>query len=239
MGVCARRPPDECGIWDTSVVCATQVCNTPAVAAEAPTRVLVRGPAIRIGDAPWACLTGRRLNPQSSCPGTPPADVPIGAGWGDSKRGASPFRPQDVALEAGRLTLARLDALALRRRSFAFESTLASQSLARRLLALRDGGYTVHVVYLWLPSVDLALARVAERVRAGGHDVQAEVVRRRYERGRDNFFTHNRMRADRWRVYDASRVDGPRLVAAGGAGVATRIRSARTWRMAAEGYHDE
>ena len=154
-------------------------------------------------------------------------------------QGLSAFRPEDVAIEAGRITLARLDTLASQRRSFAFESTLASQSLARRLVRLRGDGYTVHVVYLWLPHVELAIARVSERVRSGGHDVPVDVVRRRYERGRRNFFTLYRGLADQWRVYDASSVDGPQLVAAGGTGGQTRIRLPRVWQAASEGYDDE
>lgn len=154
-------------------------------------------------------------------------------------QGLSAFRPDEVALEAGRITLARIDALAAQGRSFAFESTLASQSLARRLRTLKGAGYTVHVVYLWLPNADLAVARVAARVRAGGHDVPADVVRRRFERGRHNFFTLYRDLADRWRLYDASRLLGPHLVAAGGNGVATRVRSPRIWRAASVGYDDE
>ncbi len=82
-------------------------------------------------------------------------------------QGLSAFKPQEVAVEAGRLTLARLDALEQQGKSFAFEATLASQTLARRVERRKDCGYRVHVVYLWLPSVDLALARVAERVRVG------------------------------------------------------------------------
>jgi hypothetical protein len=66
-----------------------------------------------------------------------------------------------VAVEAGRLTLARLDTLEAQGKSYAFEATLASQSLVRRLERLRSAGYTIHVAYLWLPTVDLA--RVAER----------------------------------------------------------------------------
>ncbi len=154
-------------------------------------------------------------------------------------QGLSAFRPENVALEAGRITLARLDTLASQRRSFAFESTLASQSLARRLKRLRIDGYTVHVLYLWLPDVDLAVARVAERVRSGGHDVPVDAVRRRYTRGRHNFFVLYRGLADRWRVYDASSVDGPQLVAAGGTGVHTHIRSPQSWQVASEGFDHE
>jgi len=151
-------------------------------------------------------------------------------------QGLSAFRPEDVAIEAGRIMLARLDVLESEGKSFAFESTLASQALARRLERLRQRGYLVHIVYLWLPAVDLALARVAERVRAGGHDVPADAVRRRFDRGRRNFFTLYRPLADVWRLYDATRVAGPTLVATGGTGLQTRIRRQQTWRMAAEGF---
>ena len=154
-------------------------------------------------------------------------------------QGLSAFRPQDVALEAGRITLARLDSLESQRKSFAFESTLASHALVRRLTRLKKRGYTVHIVYLWLPTVDLALARVAERVRTGGHDVPAETVRRRFDRGRRNFFTLYRPLADTWRLYDASAITGPRLAATGGHEEPTKLRDPKTWREAAKGYDDE
>jgi predicted ABC-type ATPase len=154
-------------------------------------------------------------------------------------QGLSLFRPEGVALQAGRITLERLDALAAQRRNFAFESTLASQSLAHRLTGLKGEGYTVHVLYLWLPDAELAVARVAERVRAGGHDVPVDAVRRRYVRGHHNFFTLYRKLADRWRLYDASSVGGPRLVATGGAGVAGRLYKPQVWRVASEGYDHE
>ena len=151
-------------------------------------------------------------------------------------QGLSLFRPQDVAMDAGRITLARLDALESQRKSFAFEATLASQGLARRLERLKGRGYLVHIVYLWLPDVELALARVAERVRAGGHDVPADAVRRRFDRGRVNFFTIYRPLADAWRLYDATPITGPTLVATGGAGLPTRVRRRETWEMAAKGF---
>lgn len=151
-------------------------------------------------------------------------------------QGLSAFRPQDVAIEAGRITLTRLDALESQGKSFAFESTLASQGLARRLERLRRRGYLVHIVYLWLPDVELALARIAERVRAGGHDVPADAVRRRFKRGRRNFFTIYRRLADAWRLYDATPITGPTLVATGGAGLPTRLRRRETWEMAAQGF---
>ena len=139
-------------------------------------------------------------------------------------------------MDAGRITLARLDALESQGRSFAFEATLASQGLARRLERLKGRGYLVHIVYLWLPDVELALARVAERVRAGGHDVPADAVRRRFDRGRVNFFTIYRSLADAWRLYDATPITGPTLVATGGVGLPTHLRRRETWEVAAQGF---
>jgi len=153
--------------------------------------------------------------------------------------GLSAFRPEDAAIEAGRVMLARLDYLESQRRSFAFEATVASHALARRLERLRNHGYACHIVYLWLPTVDLAIARVAERVRAGGHDVPSETVSRRFDRGRRNFFTLYLPLATTWRLYNASPIAGPMLIASGGEGKAATIRDTKTWRVAAQGYHDE
>lgn len=151
-------------------------------------------------------------------------------------QGLSAFRPEEVALDAGRIMLRRLDELADQRKTFAFESTLASQVLARRLERLKQHGYLVCLVYLWLPRVELALARVAERVRAGGHDVPAAAVRRRFDRSRVNFFTIYRPLANSWRLYDAASITGPRFVATGGAGLPTRLRRREIWEMAAQGF---
>jgi len=98
--------------------------------------------------------------------------------------------------------------------SFAFETTLASRSFAPWLRKLRASGYRVHLVFLWLPSVDLALARVADRVRRGGHDVPAETIRRRYKSGLRNLFRLYEPLASTWRVYDSS-AQQPQLVATG------------------------
>ena len=87
--------------------------------------------------------------------------------------------------------------------------------------------------------LDLAVASVAERVRTGGHDVPAETVRRRFDRGRRNFFTLYRPLADTWRLYDASAITGPRLAATGGQEEPTKLRDPKTWREAAKGYDDE
>jgi predicted ABC-type ATPase len=130
-------------------------------------------------------------------------------------RGLSAFDPESVALAAGRVMLTRLRDLAQKRESFAFETTLASRTFAPWLAELQGTGYHFHVVFLWLPSADAAVARVADRVLAGGHDVPEATIRRRYEAGLKNFFSLYQPLATSWRMYDNSTSLGPTLIAAG------------------------
>ena len=102
--------------------------------------------------------------------------------------GMSAFRPESVAIAAGRIMLRRMRALAAARENFAFETTLASRSFAAWLPKLQGGGYRLHLLFLWLRSPELAVSRVAGRVRLGGHDVAEAVVRRRYRAGLQNLF---------------------------------------------------
>ncbi len=127
-------------------------------------------------------------------------------------RGLSAFDPESVSITAGRVMLARLHELAERRESFAFETTLASRSFAPWLRDLGACGYEIHMLFLWLPSADFAVERVAQRVRSGGHDVPADAVRRRYRAGLRNFFSLYEPIAMTWALYDSSGPE-PRLVA--------------------------
>lgn len=144
--------------------------------------------------------------------------------------GLSSFRAETVGLEAGRLMLRRLRELASRRVDFAFEVTLASRTFAPWIRDLRKEGYRVSVVFLWLPSTTLAVQRVRARVRMGGHDVPAGVVRRRYGRGLRNFLSLYRPLADHWRVLDNSRAGSPRLIAAGSRGKVEVVEDAERWQ---------
>lgn len=101
-------------------------------------------------------------------------------------RGLSPFNPDGSAVAAGRLVLARIRALILKGESFAFETTCAGRGHAQLLKKCRHAGYRVTVIFLWLPSVEMAQARVAQRVREGGHNVAAPVVGRRFRAGLRN-----------------------------------------------------
>jgi predicted ABC-type ATPase len=98
---------------------------------------------------------------------------------------------------------------------FAFETTLASRTFAPFIRELRDVGYHVQLVYVWLNSADLCVERVRGRAMTGGHFVEEAIVRRRYDRSLRNFFTLYQELADEWEVYDNSGGSGGRLVAEG------------------------
>ena len=119
--------------------------------------------------------------------------------------GLSAFDVEGVAIAAGRVMLARLRELARRRVSFAFETTLASRSFAPWLVGLMSSGYAIHLQFLWLPSAEFAIERVAERVSSYGHHVPADTIRRRYRSGLRNFFGLYEPLASTWAMYDASR----------------------------------
>ena len=103
-------------------------------------------------------------------------------------RGLSPFQPEKVAFEAGRIMLRRIDELLERGETFAFETTLATKSYRTTVEEAKAKGYVVTLLFFWLDSVQLAIDRVAERVRHGGHNIETDVIRRKYERGLQNLF---------------------------------------------------
>ena len=101
--------------------------------------------------------------------------------------GLSAFYPEGAAFHAGRVMLERIHLLAKERVDFAFETTLASRTFAPWIKELKQTGYIFHLVFLWLPSEEFAIARVAERVRMGGHNVPEETISRRYNKGMNTF----------------------------------------------------
>jgi len=118
--------------------------------------------------------------------------------------GLSPFAPELVSIRSGRLMLQMIRDHAARGDSFAFETTLAGRNYARAIPRWQGDGYSVTLFYLSLPTVDLAISRVAERVRQGGHHVPDDVVRRRYFAGRENLETLYKPIVDEWILYDNS-----------------------------------
>jgi predicted ABC-type ATPase len=132
-------------------------------------------------------------------------------------------------VQAGRILLQRMDELASRRADFALETTLASRSLAPRIMRLRSSGYRFHLFFLWLSSADLSVARVVERVRRGGHSIPEEVIRRRYNAGLQNFFTTYQPLADDWVMSVNTESSGPVRVADGSAEGLQRIYLPDIW----------
>ena len=152
-------------------------------------------------------------------------------------QGLSGFNPDAAAVQAGRAMLERLDSLAAKRVDFAFEATLASRGLARRIRMLGDtAGYRCSLVFLWLTSPEAAIQRVAARVRLGGHDVPEATIRRRYHAAPRNFFTIYRPLTEMWRFYDNSGDGPPVLVAAGTGSETDRIARPDLWRAIEEAY---
>jgi predicted ABC-type ATPase len=149
-------------------------------------------------------------------------------------QGLSAYRPETAAVAAGRVMLARLRFLAAARRDFAFETTLAGLGHGQWLRQLHASGYRSHLVFLALPSAALAVARVAERARQGGHNVPDPVVRRRYTAGLRNLFASYIPAVDGWQVYDNSDLAGPRLIASGGTGRSTVITDPGAWKRLEE-----
>lgn len=119
-------------------------------------------------------------------------------------RGLSPLNPEGAAFPASRLMLDRIRLLANARVDFAFETTCAGRGHVRLLERLRMDGYRLMLVFLWLPSPDTALARVARRVADGGHGIPKAVVIRRYVAGLSNMRNIYLPLVDHGLVYDNS-----------------------------------
>ena len=119
-------------------------------------------------------------------------------------KGLSPFNPEGVAIEAGRLMLERIDCLLKRGESFSIETTLATRSYINLVRRAHTEGYQVHLIYFWLKSPELAMQRVAERVAHGGHNIPQDVIVRRYSAGISNLFNLFMNEVDSWMIYDNS-----------------------------------
>lgn len=116
--------------------------------------------------------------------------------------GMSPFSPETAAVRAGRLMLEEIRYFSDRRASFAFETTLSGRSNLALIQKLRADGYKIHLFFLMVSSVEVALSRIKERVLKGGHDVPEVVVRRRFDRSFRNFLRAYCDAADSWYLLD-------------------------------------
>jgi len=119
-------------------------------------------------------------------------------------KGLSPFQPEMVSLEAGRIMLERINALMNSKENFAFETTLATKSYKSKIFLAREKGYTITLLFFWLQDVNLAIERVKTRVLEGGHNRETDVVRRRYINGIKNLFEIYLPIADEIMIFDNS-----------------------------------
>lgn len=127
-------------------------------------------------------------------------------------QGLAPFSSQTAAMKAGRLVLEQIENFKSKGLDFAFETTLSGKSYAALLKNLKENNYHLHLFFLWIPSPDLALARIKDRVADGGHDVPEADVKRRFYRGIKNLFTIYRPLLNLWILFDNSR-EIPKLIA--------------------------
>ncbi len=127
-------------------------------------------------------------------------------------RGLSPFRPDKVAIEAGRLMLSRIDELIQSNQDFSFETTLSTRSFINTIQIAKAKGYFVTLIFFWLDSIDLAKDRVQRRVAEGGHNIEPAVIERRYVSGINNLFNLYSEEVDSILIYDNSSLD-PELIA--------------------------
>lgn len=118
--------------------------------------------------------------------------------------GIAPFQPETVAFRAGRLMLQEIAHHTAEGSSFAFETTLSGRTYAPMIDRWRAQGYIVKLIFLSLTSADEAVARVAIRVRQGGHNIPTDTIRRRFEAGLFHFRETYRSRVDFWQLFDNS-----------------------------------
>ena len=130
------------------------------------------------------------------------ADCPVFVNADLIAAGLAPFAPETAAVQAGRLMLAEMERHFLAGHSFAFETTLSGRAYLRHIARWRAAGYRVELIFLQLHHADEAVARVAQRVRQGGHDIPEDVIRRRFHVGLENFRQHYAAIVDTWALYD-------------------------------------
>jgi len=126
--------------------------------------------------------------------------------------GLAPFDPERATLKAGRIMLEQIHSLSKRSADFGFESTLSGRAYMKLLQEMKETGYLIHIFFLWITDVDLALERIRLRVRNGGHGIPDATVRRRFGRSLANFLRFYKPLADSWTIFDNSG-DIPKMVA--------------------------
>lgn len=118
--------------------------------------------------------------------------------------GLAPFKPDEVVFKAGKLLLAEVRSAAHKGEDFGFETTLSGRSYMHLFKRLKDLGYTIHLFFLWIPSLELSIKRIQDRVKRGGHHIPDDVAKRRFYRGISNLFDLYDPLIDSWSLMDNS-----------------------------------
>jgi len=150
-------------------------------------------------------------------------------------RGISPFQPEKVGIEAGRMMLKRINNLLQTGESFAFETTLSTRSYVEFVERAKEVEYQVTCLFFWLNSEGLAISRVATRVKEGGHNIPEEVIRRRYKAGVKNFFNLFLHRVDNWLFVNNSG-DSYEIIAEGSTNEIT-VNNVLLWQELKDKYY--
>lgn len=129
-------------------------------------------------------------------------------------KGLSPFNPESVSIEAGRLMLERINVLIEGDCSFSIETTLSTRSYNKLISKAHAKGFKVQLLFFWLPTPEHAIQRVAQRVKEGGHNIPIEVIRRRYKAGIENLFNIYMPIVDSWMLIENH--NNPRIIIADG-----------------------
>lgn len=116
----------------------------------------------------------------------------------------SPFQPESVAIQAGRIMLFQIQELLMEGKSFTFETTLSAKSYTSLIRQAKNLDYDVTLIYMWLNSVELAIERVATRVLEGGHHVPTQTIKKRYKAGIQNLFQIYLPIVDNFMIFDST-----------------------------------
>ena len=152
--------------------------------------------------------------------------------------GTSPFQPETVSLEAGRIMLERINQLAASKVDFAIETTLSSRNYLSKLKEWQDKGYQIVLAFFWLNSPNLAIQRIIERVKKGGHSIPDEIVIRRYYRGIKNLFEYFISVCDYWVILDNSD-EHPQVISEGIKDLELDIFNEEIWAAIKKVYYDQ
>lgn len=126
-------------------------------------------------------------------------------------KGLSPLDPEQAALAASRIMLNQMKNFAKNHADFCLETTLSGRTYVRFFREMKKRGYSIHLFFLWVPSVEFAIQRVKDRVRQGGHHIPETVIRRRFHLGIQNLFRLYRPLLTTWTLIDNA--DSPKEIA--------------------------